>query len=131
MSKEGLAETVETATIPAPKTMYVEMEQDENVARGCVRVKELIAYEATKEPRRYSPDEVGGEGEIMTDRDGKTLYVENPHKPCFCQTAEQERVFAENNSGVRIETFTIQLLKSTAIKFLNDPQNMEQFKEKE
>ncbi len=120
--KDGLAETP-VGTIPAPKGMYEEVEQDENVARGCIRVKELIAYESTKEERRNS------ENEVMKDRDGKVLYVEVPRKPCFCQTAEQERIFGENNSDpkIRIETFTIQLLKSTAIEFLNDPENMKQF----
>lgn len=122
--KDGLAETSQ-GTTPAP--MYVELEQDENVARGCVRVKELIAYEATKKPRRYAPEKPGLVGEKKTDRDGNVLYVEISHKPCFCQTTEQEQAFLENNSGLRIETFTIQLLKSTAIKFINDPENMKQF----
>ncbi len=129
MSKDGLAETSVVETTPAP--MYVEIEQDENVARGCVRVKELIAYEATKEPRRCTPEKPGGKGEIKTDREGNTLYVEVPRKPYFCQTSEEERIFSKNNSDpkIRIETFTIQLLKSTAIDFINDPDNMEQFKE--
>lgn len=127
MAKEGLA-VAAGATTPAPK-LYEEVEQDENVAKGCVLVKELIAYETTKEPRRCAPEKPGIAGEIKTDREGNILYVENPCKPCFCQTSEQERMFGENNSGARIETFTIQLLKSTAIKFLNDPDNMKQFKE--
>lgn len=113
--EKGLAETPAVGTTPAPKTMYEEMEQDENVARGCVRVKELIAYDKI--------------GEKKNDV-GKVTDIERPHKPCFCQTAEQETVFAENNSTARIETFTIQLLKSTAIKFLNDPENMKQFEKK-
>lgn len=131
MTKEGLAAASEETT-PAPE-MYQELEQDENVARGCVRVKELIAYEVTKEPRRYAPNKPGVEGEIRTDKDGKVLYVEISRGPYYCQTAEQERMFSENNSGpkVRIETFTIQLLKSTAIKLINDPENMKQFRGKE
>ena len=120
MSKEGLAETAE-ATISAPKTMYQEMEQDENVSRGCVKVTEIIAYDATKEPRRNT------ENEVKRDRDGNVLYVEVPRRPYFCQTKEQETYFSEHNPDVRTETFEIQLLKSTAIKYLNDPENMEQF----
>ena len=130
MRQDGLAATPKTETISAP-TMYEEVEQDENVARGCIKVTEIIAYDATKEPRRYSPDRLGGRGEIRKDRDGNILYVEIPRKPRFCQTKEQERIFTERNPGVRTETFEIQLLKSTAIKYLNDPENMKQFKEVE
>lgn len=127
MSEKGLTATSqETTVVP----MYVETEQEENVARGCISVKELIAYEVTKVPRRHTPEKPGMLGEIKKDKDGSILYVEIPHKPCFCQTAEQERIFSENNSDLRIETFTIQLLKSTGIKFLDDPDNMKQFKEK-
>ena len=126
MLGKGLAETAE-ATTPAPKKMYRELEQGENVARGCVEVKELIAYEATSEPRRCAPEKPGIKGEIKTDRDGKILYVEISRKPCFCQTPEQERIFRENNSDSRIETFTIQLLKSTAIEAIDNPENMKQF----
>jgi len=122
MAKEGLAVAAE-ATTSAPETMYVEVEQDENVARGCVRIKELIAYDFVKKVK-------GEDGRVLTDRAGNERIVENSRRPCFCQTPEQEAIFSENNSGpkVRIETFTIQLLKPTAIKFLNDPENMKQFR---
>ena len=122
----GLAETSEE-TIPAP--MYVEMEQGENIARGCVEVTEVIAYDITKEPRRHAPAKAGVQGEIMTDKEGKTLYVEIPHAPCFCQDPALVQNFTDNHPDARIETFTIQLRKNTAIKKLNDPENMKQFKE--
>jgi len=127
--KNGLAETSQE-TITAPK-MYVEMEQEENVARGYVMVTEILAYKATKEPRRYTPERPGLKGEIMKNKDGKTMYVEVSSKPYFCQTKEQEIVFIQNHPGMRIETHSIQLLKSTAIKYINSPRNMEAFKEKE
>lgn len=126
MAKEGQAEAA-VATTEAPG-MYVEMEQDDNIARGCVKITEIIAYDATKEPRRYAPKTANGIGEIMKDKDGNILYVEKGRQPCFCQTKEQERIFAENNPGIRTETFEIQVLKSTAIKYLNDPENIKQFK---
>ena len=123
MSKDGLAET-SVETTPAPEEMYdATIEQGENVARGCVKVTEIIAYDATKEERRNT------ENEVKKDKDGNILYVEAPRKPYFCQTKEQETIFSENNPGVRTETFEIQLLKSTAIRYLNDPENMKQFKE--
>ena len=121
--EKGLAETTKVIT-PAP--MYQEeTERDENVARGCVKVTEIIAYDATKEKRKNA------EGEVKKDRDGKVLYVEVPRRPYFCQTKEQEAIFSENNPSTRTETFEIQLLKSTAVKYLNDPENMKQFKKKE
>lgn len=131
MSKDGLVATPQGTTSTPPKEMYEEMEQGEEVAKGCIEVKELIAYDITDEPRRSAPEKPGLRGEIKTNREGKTLYVENPRKPCFCQTAEQEAIFSENHPSpkTRVETFTIQLLKSTAIKFLDDPENMKQFKE--
>ncbi len=107
--------------------MYREMEQDESVAKGCVKVIEIITYDATEEPRRHFPEKAGGIGEIMRDKDGNILYVEKSRQRCFCQTKEQEIIFSENNPGARTETFTIQLLKSTDIKNMNDPENVKQF----
>ena len=130
MTDRGQAEAAGMVTTEAPK-MYEEIEQGDNVARGCVQVTEIIAYDATKEPRRHMPEKEGGIGEIMKDKDGDILYVEVSHKPCFCQTPEDEAIYKANNPKARIETFGIQLLKSSAIKYLNDPENMKQFGKKE
>jgi len=124
MSNQGLAETSKETT-KAP-TMYREIEQEENVARGCVEVVEIIAYDATKEPRRHPPEKNQSKGEIVK-KDGVVLYVEIGRAPYFCQDPEDALVFAENNPNVRTETFTIQLRKSTAIKYLDAPRNMKQF----
>ena len=129
MSDKGLAET-QKGTTSAP-TMYREIEQEDNVARGHVEVIEIIAYDATKEPRRYPPERDGTKGEIRKDSDGKTLYVENGRVPYFCQDPEDAEVFAENNPDARTETFTIQVRKNTAIKYLDAPRNMKQFKKRE
>jgi len=118
MSKTGLAEAPKETT-SAPKTMYVEMEQDEGVARGHVRVTEVIAYDFVKnEPIR---DELTGK---LTDRMRK---IEKSRGPYFYQDGEDFVTFKENNPKSRIETFGIQMLKSTAIKFINRPENIEQF----
>ena len=127
MSEKGLAETLK-GTTPAP-TMYREIEQEENVARGCVEVIEIIAYKATKEPRRYPPEKPGIKGEIIK-KDGNVLYVEIGYAPYFCQDPEDALVFAENNPDLRTESFTVQLRKSTAIKYLDSPRNMKQFERK-
>ena len=43
---------------------------------------------------------------------GKKIY--------FCRTSEEEMIFSENNPGVETETFHIELLNSTAEKYLNE-----------
>ena len=50
---------------------------------------------------------------------GKKIY--------FCKTSEEELIFSENNPGVETETFHIELLNSTAERYLNDPENKKQF----
>ncbi len=127
MSEKGLAETLK-GTTSAP-SMYREIEQEENVARGCVEVIEIIAYKATKEPRRYPPEKPGIKGEIIK-KDGNVLYVEIGYAPYFCQDPEDALVFADNNPDLRTESFTVQLRKSTAIKYLDSPRNMKQFERK-
>lgn len=129
MSNTGLA-GAQKGTTTAP-TMYKEIEQEENVARGHVAIIEIIAYDATKEPRRHLPEKDGTIGQIRKDKDGNILYVENGRAPYFCQDPEDALIFAENNPGVRTETFTVQVRKSTAIEYLDSPRNMEQFKKKE
>lgn len=128
MSKTGLAETSQETT-SAP-TMYQDIEQGENVARGHIEVIEIIAYDPTKEPKRHLPEKDGTQGEIRKDKDGKILYVENGRAPYYCQDPEDSLIFAENNPGARTETFTVQLRKSTAIECLNSPRNMKQFERK-
>ncbi len=127
MSDTGLVEAAE-ATTPAP--MYREVEQNDNVARGHVEVIEILAYDATKEPRRHPPEKNEVEGEIRKGKNGEVLYVEIGREPYFCQDPEDALTFAENNPDVRTETFTVQVRKSTAIKYLNSPRNMKQFERK-
>ncbi len=129
MSNQGLA-GAQKGTTTAP-TMYKDIEQDENVARGHVSVIEIIAYDATKEPRRHLPEKDGTAGEIRKDKDGNILYVEVGRAPYFCQDPEDALTFAENNPTARTETFTVQVRKSTAIEYLNSPRNMKQFKKRE
>ncbi len=125
----GLAKTSQETT-KAP-TMYREIEQNENIARGHVEVIEIIAYDATKEPRRQPLEKGETKGQIKKDKDGNIMYVEIPREPYFCQDPEDALVFAENNPKARTETFTVQVRKSTAIQYLDAPRNMKQFKKKE
>ena len=133
MSNDGLAVTPE-GTTAAPKGLYKEIEQGDEVARGHVQVKEIIAYDFVEKRKVIERDKLGNE------IGSKMVVIENGRKPYFCQTKEQELIFKENNpgvrtedsnSGVRMESFSIQLLKSTAIKYLDDPRNVEQFTKKE
>ncbi len=111
--------------------MYREIEQDDNVARGHVEVIEIIAYDATKEPRRRPLEKGQTKGDIMKDSDGNILYVKISRDPYFCQDPEDALTFAENNLDTRTETFTVQIRKSTAIKYLDAPENMKQFEKRE
>ncbi len=130
MSNTGQAGAA-SATTSAPKTMYRDIEQNENVARGHVEVIEIIAYDATKEPRRHPLEKGEIKGRIKKDSDGNVLYVEIPREPYFCQDPEDALVFAENNPKARTETFTVQVRKSSAIEYLDAPRNMKQFKKME
>jgi len=111
--------------------MYEEIEQGDNIAKGCVEVKEMIAYDFVR---------------IDTNEVGKKTVIEKSRLPYFCQRSEQEKIFRENNpgvreedskgviiaaSGVRIESFTIQLLESTAREKIDNPENVKQFTRKE
>ena len=129
MNDKGQAGTA-TATTPAPKTMFKEIEQAENVARGHVEVIEILLYDPTKQKRRHIPEKDGLPGEIMTDKDGTTLYVESSRGPFFCQDPEDAMILEENNPKARAETFTVQVRKSTAIRYINAPENMKQFERK-
>ena len=123
MSNDGLAVTPEGTT--AAPTLYEEIEEIEDVARGHVRVKEIIAYDFVEKRKVIERDKI--DNEIGS----KLVIIENGRAPYFCQTKEQEVIFKENNPDARIETFSIQLLKSTAIKYLDDPRNVKQFTKEE
>lgn len=122
MSKDGLA-TAPKETTEAPKGMYREIEEIEDVAKGHIKVKELIAYDFDR------MEEI--EDEYTGELTGRMRKVEKSRGPYFCQTAEDERIFKENNTEARIESFNIQLLKSTGIEKINNPENMKQFIKKE
>lgn len=118
---KGLAETPQGIT-KAP-TMYKEIEQEENVARGHIEVIEIIAYDFVRE------EEV--RDELSGDLTGRKRRIEKGRAPYFCQDPEDALIFAQNNPDARTETFTVQVRKSTAISYLNAPRNMKQFKEKQ
>jgi len=122
MPDKGLAAASPVETTSAPQGMYREIEEIEDVARGHVRVMEIIVYEFDR------MEEI--EDEFTGQYTGKKRKVEKSRGPYWCQTKEQEVIFKDNNPGVRTETFNVQLLKSTAIKYLNDPENMKQFTKK-
>ena len=118
MSKDGLAET-QIGTISAPKGMYYEEEQDETVARGCVRITEVIAYDFVRMEK--VKDELTGQ------ETGQERKIEKSRGPYFYQDSEDFLVFRENNPDARFETFGIQVLKSTAKKYIDSPKNIKQF----
>jgi len=122
MSKTGLA-VAPKGTTSAPKGMYREEEQDETVARGCVRITEVIAYDFVK--MQVIMDELTGK---PTDMKRK---IEKSRGPYFYQDSEDFVIFKDNNPNARLETFNIQMLRSTAVKRINKPSNMKQFKRRD
>lgn len=122
MLDKGLAAAPSTGTTSAPKTMYRDEEQDVAVARGCVRVTEVIAYDFVRMEKVR--DELTGE---FTDKERK---IERSRGPYFYQDSEDFLVFRENNPDARLESFGIQMRKSTAKKRINKPENMKQFERK-
>ncbi len=119
MSKDGLAVAPE-GTTPAPKAMYREEEQDETVARGCVRITEVIAYDFVR--METIKDEQTGQDTDMKRK------IEKSRGPYFYQDSEDFIVFKENNPKARLETFGIQVQRSTAVRYINKPENIEQFR---
>ncbi len=127
MSKEGLAAAPQ-GTTPAP-TMYREekvrtingvVEIDETVARGCVKVIEVIAYDFVRMEKVM--DELTGQ---PTDVERK---IEKSRGPYFYQDPEDFHIFRENNPKARLESFDIQMRRSTAVKRINNPENVKQFR---
>ena len=92
--------------------MFKDAEQDAEVARGYVKVIEIIAYDVV--------------GKRKNDFD-ELVDDERSRGPFFCQDKEDEVFFSQSNPKSRIETFTIQMLKSTAIEHINSPDNVKQF----
>jgi len=119
MSKDGLA-VAPDGTTPAPKVMYREEEQDETVARGCVRITEVIAYDFVR--METIKDEQTGKDTDMKRK------VEKSRGPYFYQDSEEFLVFKENNPKARLETFGIQVQRSTAVRYINKPENIKQFR---
>ena len=122
-NQKGNKMSNETTKAPQGTTkasMYREIEQEENVARGHVEVIEIIAYDFVRMEKILD--------ELTGDDTGRQRKVEKGRAPYFCQDPEDALIFAENNPDVRTETFTVQLRKSMAIKYLDAPRNMKQFK---
>lgn len=76
----------------------LELGAEEPVVRGHMKITEIIVEKLI---------------------DGKRIF--------FCRTPEEEMIFSGNNPGVKTETFHIEMLVSTANKYLNGPENRKQF----
>ncbi len=61
----------------------------------------------------------------------KVIQINAGSKKFFCMTSLDERIFAENNPGVKTESFHVELLETIADAYLNDPENKKQFTKKE
>ena len=101
-------------------TMYKEIIQGEDVPRGYIKLIQIIPYDKAK----VKKIDVEKNKVVMVDTEiGRRSY--------FCQDKEDLLIFKENNPEPRLETHDVQVLKSTAVKYLNDPENMKEFVKKE
>lgn len=65
------------------------------------------------------------------DKMVKVTQINANGKRYFCQTPQEQQIFAENNPGVKTESFNVELQAETAKSYLNDPENKKQFTKKE
>jgi len=107
--KDGTTEVTEKKT-PAP--MFEEIEQGDDIAKGHVKVIQLNVYEVVGTKKNEY-------GETIPDKEGRGSF--------FCQDPEDVNVFMKLNPKLETEQFTVQLMKSTAIKYINNPENMKRF----
>lgn len=97
------------------RTFYEKVEEkdrEEDVPRGYVKVIQLITY-AIEGKRKNEFDE------LVDNKVGKGVF--------FCQKEEDKDKFIGKNKDLFIESFTIQLRESTAIDYLDSPENMDAF----
>lgn len=57
----------------------------------------------------------------------KIVQINAKGKKYFCETKQEQAIFAENNPGTKTETFDVELHVFAADKYLNDPENKKQF----
>ena len=104
--------TTGTTEKTAPKKMFKNIEQNENVPRGYVEIIQIIIYEKT--------------GTTKNDAD-REVDTYTPLGIFFCQDKEDELKITTKYSKNKMEVFTIQTLKSIAEKYIDNPDNMKEF----
>lgn len=57
----------------------------------------------------------------------KVIQINTREGKFFCTTSQEQQAFKENNPGMAIESFNIELAAATADKYLNDPANKKRF----
>lgn len=57
----------------------------------------------------------------------KFIQINANHKTYLCSTAREQQIFSENNPGVEMESFNIELTAEQADRYLKDPENKKQF----
>ena len=61
----------------------------------------------------------------------KVIQINMGDKKYICQTAAEEAIFRENNPGIKVETYHLELPEHIAQGYLSDPENKKQFTSKE
>lgn len=105
-----------------PKTKAQELEEKLNILENRVQLLEIIAKAGTQQQLAEMP------------KTKKVIQI-NAYKggrgeKYFCMTQQEQSIFAENNPGVKTETFKVELPDYVANERLNDPENKKQFVKK-
>lgn len=106
------AKTTELEPKEEKKTFFKDIEQDEDVVRGHIKVIQLITYAVVGKKKNEFD-------EWVDQREGRGMY--------FCQTEEDKEYFVRKHPDLIIESFTIQLKQQAAMDYLNDLHNMDAF----
>lgn len=98
---------------------------------GILIKKQDIIIETVLSKPQPEPEQETEEKKTKTIIQINTI-PKNPQeaKTYFCKTNEEQQIFAQNNPGVRTETFNIELPVFVADKHLNSAENKKQFIQK-
>jgi len=73
----------------------------------------------------------GIQQEAPQQQDKKVIQINANGRKYICITQEQLHIFKENNPGVKMETYTIEMPDHIIDKYMNDPENKKQLTKKE
>lgn len=105
------------ASIETPPAPTDKIQEKLNDLENRVQLLEIIAKKQASETQP----------EPQQDKPKKIIQINAKGKKYFCETPQEQRIFSENNPGVKTETFNIEMPILIANERLNAPGNKKQF----